>query len=264
MGYSGSNVRAPDRGVSLEPLPPRRVLRQTLLYGGTLARSVHMFSTEAKPFASLDAGSLLKGTTTIGIACKDGVVLATERRATLGGGFIANKQTTKLFKIDEHVGMTIAGYVGDAQTLVRYVRAEVNLYRLRRGSPVSVEGAATLLANILNGNRLYPYLAWVILGGVDVRGNHIFSVDPAGGNIEDKYVSVGSGQALAYGVLEEAYEDGLSLSEGVDVALRGLTSAMRRDSNSGDGYLVATISEKEYHDLTEDEIRKRLTKLKIA
>jgi proteasome beta subunit len=223
-----------------------------------------MFSAEPRPLGHAGTEQLFKGTTTVGIACKEGVVLATERRATLGGGFIANKQTQKLFKIDEHIGMTIAGYVGDAQTLVRYLRAEVNLYRLRRGSPISVEGASTLLANILNGNRLYPYLAWVILGGVDAKGNHIFSVDPAGGNIEDKYVSVGSGQALAYGVLEEAFEEGLSLSEGADLAIRGLTSAMRRDSNSGDGYLVAMISEKEYHDLTEDEIRKRLTKLKIA
>ncbi len=205
----------------------------------------------------------LRGTTTVGIVCKDGVVLGTERRATLGGGFIANKVAQKLFKIDNQIGMTIAGWVGDAQTLVRYLRAEVNLYRLRRQAPISVEGAATMLANILNGNRMMPYLAWVLLGGIDPKGPHLFSVDPAGGNIEDSFVSVGSGSSIAYGVLEESYEEGMTLSEGADLALRALTVAMKRDSNSGDGYLLATISEKEYHEYTDDEIRKRLSKLKL-
>lgn len=205
---------------------------------------------------------LLKGTTTIGLVCKDGIVLATERRAT-AGNFIANKMTQKLFKIDQNIGVTVAGLVGDAQVLARYLRAEVSLYRLRRSAPLSAEGAATLLANILNGNRMFPYYAWMILGGVDTKGGHVFSVDPAGGSIEDKFVSVGSGSTFAYGVLEEGYSREMSVSEGVDLALRGLTVAMKRDSASGDGYIVHTITSKEYHEFSEDEINKRLKTLKI-
>src|SRR5579864_4278159 len=154
--------------------------------------------------SEVDTQSLLKGTTTIGLVCKDGVVLATERRAT-AGNVIANKMTQKLFKIDNNIGITVAGLVGDAQVLGRYLRAEVALYRLRRSAPLSAEGAATLLANILSGNRMFPYYAWLILGGVDQKGGHVFSVDPAGGSIEDRYVSVGSGSTFAYGVLEENY-----------------------------------------------------------
>jgi proteasome beta subunit len=205
---------------------------------------------------------LLKGTTTIGIVCKDGVVLATERRAT-AGNFIANKSTQKLFKIDQNIGVTVAGLVGDAQVLARYLRAEVSLYRLRRSAQLSAEGAATLLANILSGNRMFPYYAWMILGGVDLRGGHVFSVDPAGGSIEDKYVSVGSGSTFAYGLLEEGYTQAMTVSDGVDLALRGLTVAMKRDSASGDGYIVHTITSKEYHEYSEDEIAKRLKALKI-
>lgn len=209
-------------------------------------------------------GEYLKGTTTIGIVCKDGVVMATERRAT-AGSFIANKATVKLFKIDENIGLTIAGLVGDAQSLARVLRASVLLYKLRRGSPITPEGASTLLANMLNNNRYYPYWAWFILGGVSpAKGGQLYSVDPMGGNIEDKYVSVGSGSTLAYGVLEESFEEGLATADGVDLALRSLHVAMRRDSASGDGYLVATITEKDYKEYTEDEIKKRITKLKIA
>ena len=205
---------------------------------------------------------LLKGTTTIGLVCKDGVVLATERRAT-AGNFIANKMTQKLFKIDNNLGVTVAGLVGDAQVLARYLRAEVSLYRLRRSAQLSAEGAATLLANILSGNRMFPYYAWMILGGVDLKGGHVFSVDPAGGSIEDRYVSVGSGSTFAYGVLEEGYSRDMTVADGVDLALRGLTVAMKRDSASGDGYIVHTITSKEYKELTEDEINKRLKALKI-
>ena len=205
---------------------------------------------------------LLKGTTTIGLVCKDGVVLATEKRAT-AGNLIANKATQKLFKIDQNIGMTVAGLVGDAQTLARYLKAEVSLYRLRRSAPLSAEGAATLLANILSGNRFYPYYAWLILGGTDAKGGHIFSVDPAGGCIEDRFVSVGSGSPFAYGIVEEGYTRDMSTSDGVDLALRGLTAAMRRDSASGDGYLAHIITAKEYRELSDDEINKRLKALKI-
>jgi len=212
--------------------------------------------------SAIDEERLLKGTTTIGIVCKDGVVLATERRAT-AGNVISNKQTQKLFKVDQNIGITIAGLVGDAQVLARYLKAEVSLYRLRRSASLSAEGAATLLANILNGNRFYPYYAWLILGGIDGKGGHVFSVDPAGGCIEDKFVSVGSGSNFAYGILEEGYSRDVSTSDAVDLALRGLTAAMKRDSASGDGYLVHVISAKEYHELTDDEINKRLKALKI-
>ncbi|HTT73195.1 MAG TPA: archaeal proteasome endopeptidase complex subunit beta [Thermoplasmata archaeon] len=212
--------------------------------------------------SAMDEERLLKGTTTIGLVCKDGVVLATERRAT-AGTMISNKQTQKVFKIDENVGITIAGLVGDAQVLARYLRAEVSLYRLRRGAPLGAEGAATLLANILSGNRYYPYYAWLILGGVDAKGGHVFSVDPAGGCIEDRFVSVGSGSTFAYGLLEEGYSRDMSTSDGIDLALRGLTAAMKRDSASGDGYLVHVISAKGYRELDDDEINKRLKALKI-
>jgi proteasome beta subunit len=210
----------------------------------------------------MDETRLLKGTTTIGMVCKDGTILATERRAT-AGSFIANKATQKLFRIDSNVGITIAGLVGDAQMLARYLRAEVTLYRLRRNAPLSVEGVSTLLANILSGSRLYPYYAWLLVGGWDAKGGHVYSVDPAGGSIEDRYVSTGSGSTFVYGLLEEGYSRDMSMSEGIDLALRGLTVAMRRDSASGDGYLVNTISAKEYRELTEDDINKRLKALKI-
>ena len=209
------------------------------------------------------AQSLGSGTTTIGLVCKDGVVLATEKRATMGS-FIANKATVKLFRVDRNIGATFAGSVGDAQVMIRYMQAEVALYRMRKGSALRVESAATLTANILNQNRYYPYFAWLIVGGMDTTGGHVFALDAGGGSIEDRFVSIGSGSPFVYGVLEDAWKEAPSVSEGIDLSLRGLTVAMKRDSASGDGYAVAEITQEGYRELGPEEIQKRLTRLKLS
>jgi proteasome beta subunit len=204
-----------------------------------------------------------KGTTTIGLVCKDGVVMATEMRATMGT-LIAHKTTQKLFKIDDNIGLTVAGVVGDAQTLARYITAEVELYKLKRGQPMTVRSAATLTSNILAGSRFYPYWVGLILGGIDREGNHVYALDMVGGAIPDDYVTTGSGSPYVYGVLEDHYEKGLSVNDGADLAVRALHAAMKRDAASGDGYSVALITKEGFISLDEKELQKRLSKLKLT
>jgi proteasome beta subunit len=129
---------------------------------------------------------------------------------------------------------------------------------------VRVESAATLTANLLNTNRYYPYLAWLIVGGVDRSGGHVFSLDAGGGCTEDRFVSVGSGSPFVYGILEDGWKETPTVSEGIDLSLRGLTSAMKRDSASGDGYAISAITREGYRELEPEEIRKRLSRLKLA
>jgi proteasome beta subunit len=207
-------------------------------------------------------GELKKGTTTLGLVCKDGVVMGTEHRATMGT-LIAHKTTQKLFRIDENLGLTVAGLVGDAQVLARYLSAEVELYKLKRNTPISVRAASTLMANILSGRRYFPYWVALVIGGMDDEGGHVYSLDAAGGAIEDKYVTTGSGSPYVYGVLEDNYKDGLSTSDAVDIAIRALNAAMKRDAASGDGIDLAIINKKEFKQLTDDEIAERKKKLGI-
>ena len=203
------------------------------------------------------------GTTTVGIVTKDGVVLATEHRASMET-FIAHKVAQKLYKLDENIGMTTAGLVGDLQVLVRYMKAEINLYRLRRDMLMPVGAAATLLSNILNERKFFPYYVGLIVGGYDYKGYHVFSIDAAGGAIEDKYTSVGSGSLFVYGVLEDRWDDNISLDEGVNLAIRGINAAMKRDAASGDGISVATITQKEgFKELAKEEVEKRMKKMKL-
>ncbi|MDO9538211.1 MAG: archaeal proteasome endopeptidase complex subunit beta [Thermoplasmata archaeon] len=206
---------------------------------------------------------LKKGTTTVGITCKDGVVIATEHRATMGT-LIAHKKTKKLFKIDDNIGLTVAGLVGDAQTLARYLKAEAELYRLKRGSNMPIRAAAAMLSNILNGRSYYPYWVQLIVAGVDDDGYHVYSLDAAGGSIPDDYTTTGSGSPYVYGILEDYYKEGMSMTDAVDLAIRGISTAMKRDSASGNGISVATITKKEFKELDDADITKRIEKMKLA
>ena len=204
-----------------------------------------------------------KGTTTIGMVCKDGVVMATEMRATMGT-LIAHKTTQKFFKIDENLGLAVAGVVGDAQTLARYITAEVQLYKLKRGQLMTVKSAATLTSNILSGSRYYPYWVGLILGGVDRDGGHVYALDMVGGAIPDEYVTTGSGSPYVYGVLEDHYKSGLTVTDGIDLAARSLNAAMKRDSASGDGMTIAAITSEGLSLVEEKDIHKRMAKMKLS
>ncbi|MHB1439173.1 MAG: archaeal proteasome endopeptidase complex subunit beta [Cuniculiplasma sp.] len=202
------------------------------------------------------------GTTTVAITLKDAVVMATERRVTMDH-FIAHKDGQKLFQIDTYAGMTIAGLVGDAQVLVRYMKAELELYRMQRKINIPINAAATLLSNILNQTKFYPYMVQILIGGVDTKP-HIFSVDAAGGSVEDIYVSTGSGSPFVYGVLESMYNKELSVDEGVDLVIKGISAAKSRDSASGGMIDVAVITkEKGFVKLEESDVLSRMKKLKL-
>jgi len=203
-----------------------------------------------------------KGTTTIGLVCDTGVVLATERRATMGH-FIASKDAKKVYQIDDLIAMTTAGSVGDAQRLVKWMQVESRLYKMRREESMTVKGIVSLLANILSGNRYYPYFVQLLVGGFDKNGPSVYSLDAIGGIIEEKKaVSTGSGSPMAYGVLEDRYVENMPIDDGVELAVRALHNAMKRDSASGDGIEVIKITSDGYIKIDDTEIerlRKALT-----
>ncbi|MCD4800765.1 MAG: archaeal proteasome endopeptidase complex subunit beta [Methanococcoides sp.] len=205
----------------------------------------------------MDNDKHLKGTTTVGIVCTDGVVLATEQRATMGH-FIASKTAKKIYQIDDLVGMTTAGSVGDAQQIVRIISVESKLFKMRRQESVTIKGITTLLSNMLSGQRYYPLMVQLLIGGVDKNGPAIYSLDALGGNIEEtRAVSTGSGSPMAYGVLEDRYTEDMTVVEGVDLAIRALHNAMKRDSASGENIDVVVITKDKYERLDPEEVMKK-------
>jgi len=195
---------------------------------------------------------VLKGTTTIGIVCSDGIVFATDTRATMGY-FVAHKHAKKVYPIDDHLAMTIAGAVGDAQMVVEILKANAQMYRYERGKPMPVSAAARLVGNVLFSARVAPLILQALIGGIDESGGHIYALDPLGSVTEEKCVSTGSGSPIAYGVLESQFKEGMTVKDTVPIVIRAIDSAMKRDAGSGDSFDVALVTSKGYRELGEEE-----------
>lgn len=185
------------------------------------------------------------GTTTVGVICKDGLVLAAEKRSVYGY-LVASKESQKIFPVEKHLALTISGAGGDALALVRLMRAECKLFGVRTERPITVKGAATLLSNILQSGRwtFLPYMVQLILAGYDEEGPAIYTFDPIGSvERESKFFASGSGAPIALGVLEDKFKDGLSVKDGKDLAVQAVKAATERDIASGGKAIdVATIT----------------------
>jgi len=200
-----------------------------------------------------------KGTTTLGIVCKDGIVMAADRRAT-AGYLIANKKTTKVLPVSDHMAITTAGLVSDIQLFTKIIKAQIMLLKIRKGKEPTVKEAANLLANLAYSNirrpSMIPGIVGFLFGGYDKLGYHLYEISFDGSIMEvDDYASDGSGSTVAIGVLETLYKPNCSIEEGKDIAVRALTTAMSRDSATGNGIDVVVISPQGVNYVVEKEVK---------
>jgi proteasome beta subunit len=183
----------------------------------------------------------LPGATTVGVVCKDGVILAAERRVTYGY-FVMSKSGKKVFKIADKIGAACAGIVADMQILTREVGAYLKLYSYEREQSVTVHTAAKLMGSMLFERRYFPYLAQTIVGGMDESGPKLFVLDPLGSVIEDKFTAVGSGSEIAMGLLETDFKDGMGVEDAKVLVRKAIKAASARDIGSGEGIDMLIIS----------------------
>ncbi|UYP47411.1 Proteasome subunit beta [Candidatus Lokiarchaeum ossiferum] len=199
------------------------------------------------------------GTTTVALLIKDGVVLATDNRATMGM-YVANKNAKKLHMIQPHMYITIAGSVADAQYLIDLLKAETEIYKLRNDHDIGVGQTAKLLQNILYNNKGYFQVGHLLGGYTDKEGGAIYNLGGYGSLLEEKYASVGSGSPFAIGVLETDWKEDLSAEDGMILAARAVRSAIIRDIASGNGIDIIALQkgqapiEKRY-EITDIDIR---------
>lgn len=183
----------------------------------------------------------MPGATTVGVVCKDGVVLASERRVSYGY-FVMSKTGKKVFKIADKIGAACAGIVADMQILTREVSAYLNMYTYEREQSVTVRTAAKLMGSMLFERRYFPYLAQTIVGGVDETGSKLFVLDPLGSVIEDKFTAVGSGSEIAMGLLETDYKESITVDEAKGLVRKAIKAASARDIGSGEGIDMLVVT----------------------
>ncbi len=195
-----------------------------------------------------------KGTTTVAAVCNDGVIMATDTRATMGS-YVASKHAKKVYQITDQLAMTIAGGVAAAQRVVDILKVNAKLYNLEKGRPMPVAAAAMLVSNILFSNREVgaPLPLQALIGGVDLTGPHVYNLDPYGSLTEETMVSTGSGSPFAYGVLEDRYKEDSTVADMAPIVVKAVDSAMKRDVASGDNFDVAVITSDGFKELSEEE-----------
>lgn len=175
----------------------------------------------------------------MGIACQDGVVCASEKRIAFGN-LLVSKSTRKTFQITPHVGAACAGLVADMQLLTLQISAlaKIRLMETRRDVPPNT--VAKMMSNMMYERRFFPLLTQVVVGGM-VDKPVIYTLDPLGSVLPDRYAAVGTGAELALGVLDPKYSDDMDTAAGADLAKRAIRAAAQRDAASGDGMDILVI-----------------------
>lgn len=203
---------------------------------------------------------LKTGTSIVGIVCKDGVVMAADRKVT-AGSLVMGKNIRKLIPVNDYLAVSTTGNASDALLLIKVIRAELKLKELKTKQRPTIKEAANLIAIVTYHNirqpTMIPNIVGTLVGGVNPDGTtELYSVEPAGGAypIEDYDANFSSGMPFILGFLERNWKQNLSVKEGTDLAIEALKSSTQRDVGSGHGIDVFTITKEGIKQVVDQEI----------
>ena len=210
--------------------------------------------------AELKNSILKTGTTILGIVCKDGVVMASDRQIS-AGTIVVGKNFKKTIQINDYLLMAFTGMVSDAQRVEKLLPAELKLKELRSRSRPSVKQAANLLSSILySGIRqpsMIPMQVGNLIGGFNEDGTtELYTIEPLGSviKVEDYDANFGSGMPYVLGLLERQYKKNMSIEDGVKLAIEAIKSSTQRDSGSGHGIDVFAVTKEGIKKVVSQEI----------
>ncbi|MEN7982282.1 MAG: proteasome subunit beta [Nanoarchaeota archaeon] len=191
---------------------------------------------------------LKTGTTILGIVCRDGVVMASDRQIT-AGNLVVGKNYPKTILINDYLTISFTGMVSDAQRVPKLLVAELKLKELKSRTRPTVKQAANLLSSIsyhgIRQHSMIPQQAGFLLGGFNEDGSsELYTIEPAGSvvKVEDYDANFGSGMPYVLGLLERQYKKSIDVNEGIELAKEALKSSTQRDTASGYGIDVFTIT----------------------
>jgi proteasome beta subunit len=200
------------------------------------------------------------GTSILGIVCKDGVIMAADRRAT-AGNMILNKNAKKVLKLNDYLIVSGTGTASDIDMLQKVITAELRLKELRTKKRPTIKEAANLIANMAYRNirqpTMIPFIAGTLVAGYNEDGtSELYSIEPAGSvmQVEDYDANFSSGMPFILGLLERQYKKDLSIKEGTELAVEALKSSTQRDNASGNGIDIFTITKDGINKVVDKEL----------
>jgi proteasome beta subunit len=206
-------------------------------------------------------GKVLKsGTSIIGIVCKDGIILAGDRKAT-AGNYVLEKNAKKVEFINDYLLIAGTGVAADIQMLKRISAAELRLKELRSKQKPSVKEAAGLISmltfrNIRQFSTILSIVGSLVAGYNEDGTLELYSIEPAGGlrKVEDYDANFGSGMPFILGLLERNYKKDMTVKQGAELAVEAIKSSTQRDTGSGHGIDVFAITKEGIKQVVDQEI----------
>lgn len=222
-------------------------------------RAITVFSPDGRLFQVEYAREAVKrGTTSIGIKCSEGIVLAVDKRTT--SNLVEATSIEKIFKIDEHIGAATSGLVADARALVERARVEAQINKITYSEPIKVDSLSKKLCDMLqmytqNGG-VRPFGSALIIGGVYDGSCKLFETDPSGALIEYKATAIGSGRSAAMDIFEDQYKDDMNLNDAIKLALTAINEATEHETTANNVEIaVIKCDEEIYTKLSQEEVQ---------
>ncbi|MDP6459944.1 MAG: archaeal proteasome endopeptidase complex subunit alpha [Candidatus Hydrothermarchaeota archaeon] len=228
-------------------------------------RAITVFSPDGRLFQVEYAREAVKrGTTSLGIRYKDGVVLAIDKRIT--SRLVEAESIEKIFHVDAHIGAATSGLVADARVLIDRARVEAQTNRITYNEPIAIE---ILAKKICDFKQLYtqhggvrPFGLALLIAGVN-NAPRLFETDPSGALIEYKATAIGMGRTTAMEIFEEKYMDDLNRDAAINLAL-AVMNEITDGKLSGETVEMALIElkTKQFRKLTQEEVEEHISKIK--
>ena len=227
-------------------------------------RAITVFSPDGRLFQVEYARvAVTRGTTTIGIKFKDGVVLIADKR--LSSKLIEPEYVEKIYEIDEHIGVSTSGLVADARIIIDYARIIAQINRVTYDEPILVEALAKKICDYKQQYTQYggvrPFGIALLIAGVDDKGAHLFETDPSGALFAYKATSIGAGKDVVMDMMEAEYKDGMERDEAVALGLRALQKSNEEPLNPTSVEIGFVEKGKPFRKLEEKEVKEKIGKL---
>jgi len=227
-------------------------------------RAITVFSPDGRLFQVEYAREAVKrGTTTVGVKFKDGVVLLVDKRIT--SHLIEPDSIEKIFQIDDHIGCATSGLVADARVLIDRARVDAQVNEITYDEKIQIK---TLVKRLCDFKQTYtqyggvrPFGTALLIAGVDDEtGARLFATDPSGALMEYKASSEGAGRAGAMAFFEQNYREGLSKDEAVDMGIKALDKGTEGKINP-DAIEIGVVQKGvKFHILPADETKSFISK----
>jgi len=226
-------------------------------------RAITVFSPDGRLFQVEYAREAVKrGTTTVGLKFKDGVVLIVDKR--IASRLVEPQSIEKIFQIDDHVGCATSGLVADARVLIDRARLDAQINEITYNERIPVK---TLVKRICDFKQTYtqyggvrPFGTALLIAGVDDTGARLFSTDPSGALMEYKASSEGAGRSGAMSYFENHYQEGLSFEQAVDLGIKALNSGNEGKLNPEAIEIGSVVKDGKFSIMTPEETKHHVSK----